>query len=50
MFEWFYDHKPLQYSKFVNGPSYRRWRLNVPIMSTLYRLANQLQSGESEIK
>ena len=44
VFEWFYDHRPLQYTKFVNGPSYRRWRLNVPIMSTLYRLANQLQS------
>ena len=20
---WFYDHKPLQFTKFVNGPSYR---------------------------
>jgi len=44
VYDWFYDAKPLQYSKHVNGPSYRRWRLNVPIMSTLYRLANQLQS------
>jgi pre-mRNA-processing factor 8 len=42
--EWFYDAKPLVQSRFVNGPSYRRWRLNVPIMATLYRLANQLQS------
>lgn len=43
--EWLYDgHRPLQYTKFVNGPSYSRWRLNVPIMGTLYRLASQLLS------
>jgi hypothetical protein len=28
----------------VNGPSYRRWKLPLPIMSTLYRLAGQLLS------
>ena len=37
MYEWFYEDKPLQYTKFVNGPSYRRWRLPLPVMSTLYR-------------
>ena len=42
--EWFYNHKPLQYSKFVNGPSYKKWRLPVNIMSNLHRLANQLLS------
>lgn len=42
---WFYDgHKPLQWTKHVNGPSYRSWRLTVPIMGTLYRLASQLLS------
>ena len=42
---WLYDgHKPLQYTKLVNGPSYGRWRLTVPIMGTLYRLASQLLS------
>jgi hypothetical protein len=35
--EWFYDHQPLKYSKFVNGPSYRRWKLPLPVMSVLYR-------------
>lgn len=44
VYEWFYDHKPLQYTKFVNGPSYKRWKLNTPIMSTLYRLASQTLS------
>eukprot|EP00457_Paulinella_chromatophora_P000102 gb/GEZN01000102.1/.p1 GENE.gb/GEZN01000102.1/~~gb/GEZN01000102.1/.p1 ORF type:complete len:2329 (-),score=298.26 gb/GEZN01000102.1/:74-7060(-) len=44
IFDWFYDHKPLQFTKYVNGPSYRRWRLSVPILSNLYRLANQLLS------
>jgi pre-mRNA-processing factor 8 len=26
----------------VNGESYRRWTFTIPMMSTLYRLANQL--------
>lgn len=42
--EWFYDHKPLVGTKFINGSTYRRWNFNVPMMSTLYRLANQLLS------
>ena len=41
VFEWFYDDKPLQYTNFVNGPSYRRWRLPLPVMSTLYRYKAQ---------
>lgn len=28
--------------RFVNGPTYRRWAFSIPIMATLYRLANQL--------
>mmetsp|Transcript_13991 Transcript_13991/g.37788 ORF Transcript_13991/g.37788 Transcript_13991/m.37788 type:complete len:2349 (-) Transcript_13991:271-7317(-) len=44
VYDWFYDHQPLKYTKFVNGPSYRRWKLPLPIMSTLYRLAGQLLS------
>jgi pre-mRNA-processing factor 8 len=45
VYEWFYEHRPLQYeSKYVNGPTYRKWRLDLPIMSTLYRLASQLLS------
>ncbi len=40
----FYDHQPLKFTKFVNGPSYRKWKLPLPIMSTLYRLAAQLMS------
>ncbi|KAK9710766.1 pre-mRNA-splicing factor 8, partial [Basidiobolus ranarum] len=42
--EWFYDHKPLIDTKFVNGSTYRKWKLDLPIMSTLYRLAHQLLS------
>ena len=44
VFDWFYDHMPLRYTKFVNGPSYRRWQLTLPVMATLYRLAGQLLS------
>nr|CAG8489846.1 2781_t:CDS:10 [Entrophospora candida] len=44
VYEWFYDHKPLLDTKFVNGSTYRRWKLSLPIMSTLYRLAHQLLS------
>ena len=40
--EWFYDHKPLVGSGYVNGSTYRRWNLTLEIMSTLYRLGNQL--------
>lgn len=40
--KWFYDHKPLVGSKYVNGPTYRKWNLSLPMMATLYRLANQL--------
>ena len=28
----------------MNGPSYRKWKLPLPVMSTLYRLAAQLMS------
>ncbi|KAK8914653.1 hypothetical protein KSP39_PZI024034 [Platanthera zijinensis] len=41
---WFYDHKPLVKTKLINGPSYRRWHLSLPIMATLHRLAGQLLS------
>ena len=41
---WFYDNKALLYTNMINGPTYRRWKLNVPIMGNLYRLANQLLS------
>lgn len=44
VFDWFYDHKPLLGTKHVNGSSYRTWRLDVPIMANLYRLAGQLMS------
>ena len=42
--DWFYDHKPLADDprRLVNGPSYKKWRLPLPIMSNLYRLASQL--------
>ncbi|KAJ8927951.1 hypothetical protein NQ314_019584 [Rhamnusium bicolor] len=40
--KWFYDHKPLVGTKYVNGPTYRKWNLSLPMMATLYRLANQL--------
>jgi pre-mRNA-processing factor 8 len=43
--EWLYDAKPLIDEKqFVNGPSYRKWKLSVPIMANLYRLSSQILS------
>ncbi|XP_072978887.1 pre-mRNA-processing-splicing factor 8A [Typha angustifolia] len=44
VYTWFYDHKPLVKTKLINGPSYRKWHLSLPIMATLYRLAGQLLS------
>ncbi|KAK6296770.1 hypothetical protein J4Q44_G00329120 [Coregonus suidteri] len=41
--EWLYEHQPLKdANKYVNGTTYRRWQFTLPMMSTLYRLANQL--------
>ena len=40
VFDWFYDHMPLQYTKMVNGPSYRFWKLPLSVMANLHRLAN----------
>ena len=45
VYEWFYEDRPLQFTKFVNGPSYRRWRLPLPVMSTLYRCACERTLG-----
>jgi pre-mRNA-processing factor 8 len=44
VFDWFYDHQPLKHSKMMNGPSYRLWRLTLPVMANLHRLSNQLLS------
>ncbi|CAL9773912.1 unnamed protein product [Musa acuminata subsp. burmannicoides] len=44
VYSWFYDHKPLVKTKLINGPSYRRWHLSLPIMANLHRLAGQLLS------
>ena len=44
VYEWFYDHNPLKHTKFINGDSYRKWQVPLPIMATLYRLAGQLLS------
>ncbi|KAJ1921385.1 pre-mRNA-splicing factor 8 [Mycoemilia scoparia] len=45
VYEWLYDNKPLvDESQYVNGQSYRKWRLDLPIMANLHRLASQLLS------
>ena len=35
IFDWFYDHKPLLNTKSINGTTYRKWRLSLPVMSNL---------------
>eukprot|EP00452_MALV-II_sp_L67-6_P000142 gene142-157_t len=44
--DWFYDEKPLCQRPYrhVNGPSYKRWNMNLSQMGVLYRLSNQLVS------
>ena len=44
VYEWFYDAKPLMHTPMVNGTTYRKWNLELPVMATLYRLASQLLS------
>ncbi|XP_038114619.1 pre-mRNA-processing-splicing factor 8 [Culex quinquefasciatus] len=40
--DWFYEHRPLIGTPYVNGSTYRKWNLALPQMACLYRLANQL--------
>lgn len=43
--DWLYDHQPLKYNeRYIKGPSYRQWTLDLDQMAVLYRLANQLLS------
>ncbi|KAL2819366.1 putative pre-mRNA splicing factor [Aspergillus cavernicola] len=44
VYEWLYDHRPLLDTPHVNGPSYKKWNLDLPQMATLYRLSHQLLS------
>lgn len=44
VYDWFYDHQPLRFTKMVKGPSYRKWHLRLDSITNLYRLANQLCS------
>ncbi len=44
VYDWFYDHRPLQESDCLNGPSYRRWCLSPQVMAVLHRLASPLLS------
>jgi pre-mRNA-processing factor 8 len=49
VFDWFYDHQPLRFNaKFLKGPSYKRWRLSLPILSNLFRLGSNLLSDLSD--
>ncbi|PJF18143.1 hypothetical protein PSACC_02043, partial [Paramicrosporidium saccamoebae] len=40
--EWFYDHQPLKNTEFIRGASYKNWKLPLPIIANLHRLASQL--------
>ncbi|KAI9504626.1 hypothetical protein BX070DRAFT_222513 [Coemansia spiralis] len=55
VFDWLYDSRPLAdedeedieksaVGRRVNGSSYRKWRLDLPVMANLHRLARQLLS------
>ncbi|KAJ3360175.1 Pre-mRNA-processing-splicing factor 8 [Kappamyces sp. JEL0680] len=42
--DWFYEHKGLVDTKFVNGSTMKRWQFDLPVMTTLYRYSRQLVS------
>lgn len=49
VYDWFYDHQPLiDDPSHVPGSAYKKWRLNVKQLSTLYRLATPLVNNVSE--
>jgi pre-mRNA-processing factor 8 len=44
VFDWFYEHKGLVETCFVNGPTMKTFTFDLPVMATLHRLARQLLS------
>ncbi|KAI9670175.1 MAG: pre-mRNA-splicing factor 8 [Alyxoria varia] len=44
VYDWFYDHRPLVDTSHVNGPSYKKWNLDLRQMANLHRLSHQLIS------
>ncbi|KAL1413523.1 pre-mRNA-splicing factor 8 [Vanrija albida] len=46
--DWFYDPKPLEDTKQVNGSSYRTYQITLPQMSNLYRIGRQLLSDYTD--
>ncbi|WOO77065.1 Pre-mRNA-processing-splicing factor 8 [Vanrija pseudolonga] len=46
--DWFYDPKPLEDTKQVNGSSYRTYQVTLPQMSNLYRIGRQLLSDYTD--
>jgi len=46
--DWLYDSRPLLHTPHVNGPSMKRWRLPLPAMAALHRLAGQLLSDATD--
>lgn len=46
--DWFYDPRPLDDSKQVNGTSYRLYQITLPQMANLYRFGQQLLSDYTD--
>lgn len=49
IFDWFYDHRPLSETSHVNGPSYKKWNLNLRQMTTLHRLSQPLSTDVTDL-
>lgn len=46
--DWFYDPKPLDDTKQVNGTSYRLYQISLPQMANLYRFGQQMLSDYTD--
>lgn len=46
--DFLYDHPPLMESIYINGSSYKTWKLTPEIMSNLYRLASPILSDVTD--
>ena len=47
--DWLYDEKPLvEDPDKVNGDSYRKWNLDLPIMTSLYQISQQLMPDTTD--
>lgn len=42
VYDWFYDHEPLKMTEYSKGEKYKKWNLDLAMMSNLFQLSTHL--------